>query len=133
MLEANKRVADIEIYERMIVAIQGYFGGKNIQYMFLHGGCHWLATTLQRYIPDSVIVFNRKMQHCASLLNNGVYDIQGRIPSSGFFVATTADIKYMQKHFVPTFDVKALENHLNIMMNKNRGKEDIVCGKMKII
>lgn len=84
----------------------------------MHGGCYWLAMVLQQYIPDSVIVFNQKMQHCACLFNNGVYDIRGRIPSSGFFVATTEDMKYMQKHFVPSFDAEELENHLNKIMNK---------------
>lgn len=66
MLGTDKRTTEIKIYERMIVAIYSYFRGENIQYMFLHGGCYWLAMTLQQYIPDSVIVFNRKMQHCAS-------------------------------------------------------------------
>lgn len=118
MLGTDKRTTEIKIYERMIVAIYSYFRGENIQYMFLHGGCYWLAMTLQQYIPDSVIVFNRKMQHCASLFNNGVYDIRGRISGSGFFVATTEDMKYMQKHFVPSFDEEALENHLNMIMDK---------------
>lgn len=124
--------ADIEIYERLIEAIQSYFCGRNIQYMFLHGGCYWLARVLQKYIPDSVIVFNRKMQHCACLFNNGIYDIRGRISSRGFFIATTKDIKYMQKHFVPSFDAEALENYLNTIMNNAKRKEDVICGEMNV-
>lgn len=38
----------------------------------------------------------------------------------------------MQKHFVPTFDAELLGSHLNVVMNK-KGKEDVVCGKMKVI
>lgn len=133
MLETNKQQSDIEIYEKLISAIQGYFRGKDIQYMFLHGGCYWLAMILHQYIPNSTIVFNRKMQHCACLLSKGVYDIRGRIQSRDFFVATLDDMKYMQKHFIPTFDTENLENYLKITMNENNGKEDVVCGEMKMI
>ncbi len=68
--------------------------------------------TLQQYIPDSVIVFNRKIRHCASLFNDGVYDIRGRIPSGGFWIATAEDMQYMQKHFMPSFDAEVLEIRL---------------------
>lgn len=132
MLETDKRKINMEIYNKLILTIKKYFDGKDVQYTFLHGGCYWLAITLCQYIPDSVIVFNRKIQHCACLFNDGVYDIRGRIQSRGFFVATTEDMKYMQKHFVPTFDAEILGNHLNVVMNK-KGKEDVVCGKMKVI
>lgn len=123
MLEADKREADMKIYERLIEAIRNYFGGKNIRHIFLHGGCYWLAMALQQYIPDSVVVFNRKMQHCACLFDNGIYDIRGRIPSSGFFVATTEDMQYMQKRFVPSFDAEELENYLNVIMSEKIREE----------
>lgn len=86
---------------------------------------------LQQYISDSVIVLNKKMQHSASLLSNVVYDIQGRIPGSGFFVVTEDNMKYMYKHVILFFDAETLGNHLNIMMNKR--KEDIICGQIKLI
>lgn len=118
-METDKRKTNMATYNKLILTIKRYFDGKDVQYMFLHGGCYWLARTLYQYIPDSVIVFNRKMQHCASLFNDGVYDIRGRIPSGGFFVPTTEEMKYMQKHFVPSFDAEVLEKHLNMIMNKN--------------
>lgn len=128
-MEVNKINANMEIFEKVILTIQNYFSGKDILQLFLHGGCYWFAITLHQYIPDSVIVLNRKMQHCASLFNDGVYDIRGRIPSSGFCIATTEDMKYMQKHFIPNFDTKHLKAHLDIAMYENR-KDDIVCWKM---
>ena len=99
-----------------IESIQDYFGGMDIQYMFLHEGCYFLAMILHQYIPDSAIVFNRKIPHCACLLSNGIYDIRGKIPSGGFFIATSEDMRYMQKHFIPSFDVGALaELYIGIM------------------
>lgn len=123
MLKTDKRKINMEIYNELILTIKKYFDAKDVQHIFLHGGCYWLAITLCRYIPDSVIVFNRKMQHCACLFNDGVYDIRGRIQSKGFFVATTKDMKYMQKHFVPIFDVEMLESYLNVMMSKKEKKK----------
>lgn len=122
-LKVNERNANMEVFEKVVLTIQSYFSGKDILQLFLHGGCYWLAMTLHQYIPDSAIVFNRKMQHCASLFNDGVYDIRGRIPSSGFRIATTEDIKYMQKHFIPDFDADDLKTYLDIIMYGN-GKEE---------
>lgn len=41
-------------------------------------------------------------------------------------------MKYMQKHFVPSFDGEALENHLNMVMSRNKGREDGVQFPCKI-
>lgn len=122
-MEADKRNSNMESFEKVILTIQSYFSGRDILQLFLHGGCYWLAMTLHQYIPDSVIVFNRKMQHCASFFDNGVYDIRGRIPSGGFCIATMEDLKYMEKHFIPDFDADALQTHLDAIMYGN-GKEE---------
>lgn len=114
----GKRNTNTEIYERLISAIECYYCGNDVRYLFLHGGCYWLALTLHKYIPDSVIVFNRKMQHCACLFNQGVYDIRGRILSEGFAVASAKDMDYMRKHFVPNFDTKAIGAYLSAVMDR---------------
>lgn len=118
MLEISTKSVNIEIYEKLILAIKDYFAGKDVLYMFLHGGCYWMAMTIHKYIPDSDIVFNQKMQHCAWLINQKVYDIRGRISSEGFSIATEKDMKYMEKHFVPCFDTDAISHYLNMVMEK---------------
>lgn len=120
MLDITTRNINIEIYEKLILAIKEYFAGKDVLYLFLHGGCYWLALILNKYISDSEIVFNRKRQHCACLINQKVYDIRGRIPGEGFYIATEKDMKYMQKHFVPCFDTDAISRHLSMIMEKER-------------
>lgn len=113
MRDTNTGNGNIERYEKLILTIKEYFNGKDVFYLFLHGGCYWLALTLHKYISESEIVFNRKQQHCASLIGQKVYDIRGRISSEGFRIATEKDMKYMQKHFVPCFDTEALIRYLN--------------------
>lgn len=108
----NEEIKNIKIYENLIIAIKHYFMKKDIYYMFLHGGCYWFASTLHEYIPDSDIVFNQKMQHCACAFNRGVYDIRGRISKTGFVIATMKDMEYMSKHFVPCFDIEKLNMFL---------------------
>ena len=117
MRNSEKRI-NTKIFEKVVFTIQQYYLGRDIHYMFLHGGCYWFAATLRKYIPGSDIVFNRKIQHCACLFNHGIYDIRGRIMNEGFCIATAKDIDYMRKHFVPGFDTEAIENHLAIVMNE---------------
>lgn len=120
MLDSGSGNTNIEMCEKLISGIKEYFAGKDVSNLFLHGGCYWLALTLNKYIPDSDIVINRKGQHCACLINQKVYDIRGRISSEGFSVATEKDMKYMQKHFVPCFDTDAISRHLCMVMEKER-------------
>lgn len=94
--------------------------------MFTKGGCYWLAKTLHQYIPGSEIVFNRRAQHCACWFDNGVYDISGRISGTGFYPATSRDMDYMKKHFVPYFDVKPIGEHVEkkiTMMTEQIGRK----------
>lgn len=117
MMTENER-----IYEKIIDAIKDYFFNKDVDYLFLHGGCYWLALTLHQYIGDSEIVFNRKMQHCACLFDRKVYDIRGRISGKGFMIATAKDREYMKKHFIPRFHVEEINCHLSIFMENEKGR-----------
>lgn len=127
---SREEMENIKTYEKLIAAIRQYCAGRNIKYMFLHGGCYWLASIIHGYVPGSEIVFNRKMQHCACLFNNGIYDIRGRITKEGFKIAVSEDIKYMKKRFIPCFDADALGRHLHSVMEDDKGKDKESCGKM---
>ena len=109
---------NLKIYKKLIAAIRQYCAGRDVNYMFLHGGCYWLASILHEYIPDSNIVFNRKFQHFACQFNRGIYDIRGRIMSEGFTIATEKDMAYMRKHFIPYFDTEALNGYVYLVMNE---------------
>lgn len=116
-MQIREEKENTKIYKKLIAAIHQYCVGRDVNYMFLHGGCYWLASILHEYIPDSNIVFNRKFQHCACQFNRGVYDIRGRIMNEGFEIATAKDTEYMEKRFIPCFDTEALSNHVYLAMN----------------
>ena len=102
----------MEIYNELLQAIGTYFGEKDWKKYFLAGGCYWFANYLHLKIQDSVLMINRVEEHCALHFENGLYDVSGRISSSGFHVATEREISFMQKNYVPKFDVALLENYL---------------------
>lgn len=104
-------IGNLEIYQMVIDSITQYYKGRNFRYMFLHGGCYWLAATLHKYIRDSEVVINYRLQHCACRFDKGVYDITGRISGRGFFAAEKKDFSYMEKHFKPYFDTEPINNH----------------------
>ena len=106
------------IYNHIIQAIFHYYHGRDVRYMFTHGGCFWLASTLNQYIQDSIIVLNRSLQHCACSFNHGVYDISGRISAKDFYPASKKDICYMQKHFIPDFDTSRLDFHISKILGE---------------
>ncbi len=105
-----------KIHEKLVLTLKMIFKGRDVNLIFMHGGCYWFAEMLKKYIPCSEIVFNRKLQHCASYFNNGVYDIRGRIMSDGFFVASAKDIAYMKKHFIPCFDTETVKRNVEKLM-----------------
>lgn len=119
-MQSKEEITNDKIYHKLTVAIRQYFVGRDIYNMFLHGGCYWFVSALHEYIPNSQIVFNRKIQHCACSFNCGIYDIRGRILNEGFLVATRKDIDYMQKYFIPYFDTKLISNYLSIVMSEQQ-------------
>lgn len=119
-MQSREEMKNTAIYEKLINAVKQYFAHKDIYSILLHGGCYWLASALHEYIPDSDIVFHRQMQHCACAFNRGVYDVRGRISARGFRIATMQDMEYMKKHFVPCFDIEAINAYLKNIMQKER-------------
>lgn len=118
-MQSREKIKNITIYEKLIAAVKQYFAGRDVRYMLLHGGCYWLASTLHEYISGSDIVFHQQMQHCACAFDRGVYDIRGRISGRGFMIATARNMEYMKKHFVPCFDVEAINRYLKELMQKD--------------
>ena len=102
----------MQYYEKILDALKAYFTMKNWKDLFLHGGCYWLANVLHLGIPASSIMINRKEEHCALFFQNGLYDIRGKISAKQFRIAGERDICFMQKNYIPQFDVKKLEEYL---------------------
>lgn len=125
--EENPQEKNLMIYHQIIQAIFHYYQGRDVRYMFTHGGCFWLASVLNHHIEDSIIVLNRTLQHCACNFNHGVYDISGRISARDFYPATPKDIFYMKKHFIPDFDTAKAELYISEILGGTY-EQHILCG-----
>lgn len=102
----------MEVYIELLQLLENYFGKKDWKKYFLQGGCYWFADYLHKRIRNSVLMINRQEEHCAIRLEDGVYDVRGKISSYGFHPATEREIVFMRKNYVPQFDVEALEEYM---------------------
>ena len=96
----------------MLSLLEGYFSCCGWERYFLTGGCYWLAHTLQQGITGSRIMINRMEEHCGLFFENGLYDVTGKIPVRNFRIAGERDLRFMEKNYVPGFDVKELECYM---------------------
>lgn len=103
---------NMDYYKNVLAALENYFSDRNWKILFLEGGCYWLANRLHQKIQDSWFMINRQAEHCALFFNGGLYDVTGKISTRNFRVAGERDICFMQKNYVPRFDVEKLEQYL---------------------
>ncbi|MBQ7839208.1 MAG: hypothetical protein IJ390_01775 [Lachnospiraceae bacterium] len=103
----------MEVYEKVLRALECYFGRKDWKKLFLCGGCFWLAEFLHERIPGSYLIINRAQEHCALCFDGGLYDVSGKISMKGFEKATERQISFMRKNYVPKFDTGKLKEYLN--------------------
>lgn len=102
----------LEVYEKVLRALESYFGRKDWKKLFLNGGCFWLAEFLQERIPGSYLMINRAQEHCALCFAGGLYDVSGKISMKNFERATPRQISFMRKNYVPKFDTGRLREYL---------------------
>ena len=103
----------MDVYQDYVNKLKVYFKGKNVKNLFLHGGCYFFAKNLVKKLKGGRIYWNRKLMHCAVLYDKQLYDFTGKISKKDFIPADESAIKYMEKHFVPDFDVQRLQSYLN--------------------
>lgn len=58
------------------------------------------------------MMINRVEEHCALFFESGLYDVRGKISTKNFWVAKEKDIQYMEKHYIPRFDIISVEKYL---------------------
>lgn len=105
----------MDTYYKVIIAIRQFYKGKDVNDLFLYGGCYWLANYLCSNIPGTYIMINRVQEHCATTIEHGLYDITGKIGKKDYTHATNRQIQFMKKNYIPKFNVKELEQYLKTM------------------
>lgn len=113
---------DIELYNYTIANIYHYFKEDDVEELFLHGGCYWLASYLHARLKQSFIMFSKEKEHCAIEIQNKLYDITGHINSKTYTWASNRHIKYMEKNYIPNFDTDDLESYLDHMLERKERK-----------
>ena len=73
--------------------------------------CKFLASEAQW----SKLMINRAQEHCAVAFGIGLYDVAGRISYNGFHEASSREISFMKKSYIPRFQTEKLENYLIVM------------------
>lgn len=99
----------MKYYEMLKKLLQLYFPDNAWMKIFTEGGCYWFASTLKKVIPESCLYINRSIEHCGIYLNQGLYDISGKISTYGYHYAEKREISFMEKNYIPQFDTKSLE------------------------
>ncbi len=102
----------MDFYICILTILHGYFENDGWQRYFLSGGCFWLASYLQHGIKKSVIMINRVEEHCALYFEQGLYDVRGRISKYNFHRASERELRFMEKNYIPQFDVQKLEHYI---------------------
>jgi len=84
------------------------------KYYFLHGGCYELYKIVKHYFSDCQCMISKDLKHCAILYNNDIYDITGKLSNKNYFMlATTEDIRYMERCFGLNVDELKKDNVIN--------------------
>jgi len=108
---------DLDLYDYIVDCIYEYFEDRNVEDLFLHGGCYWFASYLHERLKHSFLMFNKEKEHCAIEIQNKLYDITGCIKSTNYVLASNRQLKYMAKNYTPNFDQYKLEKYLDHMLS----------------
>src|SRR5699024_6689971 len=76
------------------------FHDQDWKTLLLKGGCYWQAEPLQQGNRDSKIVIKRVEEHCAVAVDNGIYEVTGRISGKTFHIASPREISFMKKNYI---------------------------------
>lgn len=105
----NKVEKFVEFIVDLVQENEIFMEGGSAKYYFTHGGCYELFKVVNHYIPETVCMINKELDHCAIGYNNNIYDALGIVENKDeFSIATKEDIEYMERSF--GLKIKSLES-----------------------
>lgn len=108
-MERNKIEKFIQFVVDLVQEDDTFMNGGSAGYYFTHGGCYELFKVVNHYIPETVCMINKEVDHCAIGYNNNIYDALGIVENKDeFSIATKEDIEYMERSF--GLKIKSLES-----------------------
>lgn len=123
----------MDIYETIVKAIRDYMKEEDYKTLFLNGGCYWFATVVASWVPNSYLMINWNLEHCAVMVEQKLCDITGPISSIGYTYASERELKYMKKHYKIDRNLKPLEQYIRTQVEhllqekKLRWTEELNC------
>ena len=109
-MEKNKIEKFIHFVVDLVQEDDIFLEGGSASYYFTHGGCYELFKVVNHYIPETVCMINKELDHCAIGYKDNIYDALGIIKNRGeFSIATKEDIEYMERSF--GLGIKTLESN----------------------
>lgn len=108
-MEKNKIEKFIQFVVDLVQEDDAFMNDGSAGYYFTHGGCYELFKVVNHYIPETVCMINKELDHCAIGYNNNIYDALGIVENKDeFSIATKEDIEYMERSF--GLKIKSLES-----------------------
>ena len=84
------------------------------RFYFSTSGSYELYKITKHYFPDCYCMVRSDLRHCAILYNNEIFDITGKLSNKNYFMlATTEDIRYMERCFGLNIDELKKDNVIN--------------------
>lgn len=100
IMEKNKVEKFVEFIVDLVQENEIFMEGGSAKYYFTHGGCYELYKVVNHYIPETVCMINKELDHCAIGYDNKIYDALGLVENKDdFSIATKEDIEYMERSF----------------------------------
>ena len=124
MIHERKR-GDMELYKTIVRAIRDYMKTDDYMALFLTGGCYWFASLVAANVPNSYLMINYRLEHCAVMVEQKLYDITGPISKEGYTYADERQIKYMKKNYRIDIDLTALEQYIRNRVKEYQRKQKI--------
>lgn len=93
--------------------LQNYFNDDVIS-MFLNRYCFDYYDILKTLYPDAKMVIEKNNYHCATLINNEVYDVSGIRCKDDFFIASKDDEDFVYS-FYGKMDDRDKKNIINLI------------------
>ena len=108
----------MDIYETIVKAIHDYMKEEDYKTLFLNGGCYWFAKVVASWVPNSYLMINLNLEHCAVMVEQKLCDITGPISQKGYTYAGDRELKYMKKHYKLDRNLKALEQYIRTQVEE---------------
>lgn len=105
-------------YEDVYQKFKNGFVYPKAETTFACGYCFEYHNLLKKFFPDAVLVMQNDKMHCATLIDDNIYDVNGiRYDYNNFHVATGSDIEYIYKYYA--FFNGAFKQNLNKLVTQN--------------